>query len=140
MKTLCIRHFVFVTAIASLASLRATNAAGEHDQHPQQQQQHGTLVPAAQATTNSDEAKTWLAKAKAEYPMTKCVVSGDKLEGGDMGPPADYVYKVEGKPDRLVRFCCKDCVDDFNKEPEKYLKAIDEAAAKKKAESGKQSS
>ena len=70
------------------------------------------------------------ADAKAAYPLTTCVVSGDKL-GGDMGAPVDYVYKEKGKPDRLVRFCCKDCIADFEKEPAKYLKKLDEAAAGK---------
>jgi hypothetical protein len=30
-----------------------------------------------------------------------------------------------------VRLCCKGCVKDFNKNPEKFLKMIDEAAAAK---------
>jgi YHS domain-containing protein len=30
-----------------------------------------------------------------------------------------------------VRFCCKGCTDDFEKNPAKFLKLIDEAAAKK---------
>jgi hypothetical protein len=63
------------------------------------------------------------------YPLTTCVVSGDKLEDGEMGPPIDYVYKQEGKPDRLVRLCCKSCIKKFNKDPQKYLKMIDDAAA-----------
>ncbi|MBW8781196.1 MAG: hypothetical protein JF599_04815 [Verrucomicrobia bacterium] len=71
-----------------------------------------------------------LAKAKAAYPLDTCVVSGEKLEPGDMGDPIDYVYKQEGKPDRLVRFCCKMCVAKFKKNPAKYLQTIDEAAAK----------
>ena|SRR5476651_1406716 len=86
-----------------------------------------------------DEAKTEktvaTAEAKAAYPLTVCVVSGDKL-GGDMGLPVDYLYKEKGKPDRLVRFCCKDCIADFAKEPAKYLKKLDEAnAAKAKTDS-----
>lgn len=71
------------------------------------------------------------APAAADYPVDYCVVSGDKLEDGDMGPPINYTYKQDGKPDRLVRFCCKSCVKDFNKEPEKFLKMLDEAAAAK---------
>lgn len=86
----------------------------------------GTLVSAKDAPAD------WLTKAKAAYPANFCVVSEDKL-GGDMGPPVDYVYKAEGKPDRLVRFCCKDCVKDFSKDPEKYLGALDKAAANKAA-------
>lgn len=68
-------------------------------------------------------------QAVADYPVDYCVVSGDKLEDGDMGPPIDYTYMQDGKPDRLVRLCCKGCVKDFNKDPEKFLKMIDDAAA-----------
>ena len=81
------------------------------------------------ATTAPDAA--WLAKAKAEYPLKTCVVSDEEI-GGAMGEGIDYVYKQEGKPDRLVRFCCKDCRKDFDKDPAQYLKKIDEAAAKAK--------
>ncbi len=68
-------------------------------------------------------------KAKAAYPLTTCVVSGDKLT--EMGKPVEYVYKQAGQPDRLVMFCCKDCIKDFESDPAKYLKKIDEAAAAK---------
>ncbi len=81
------------------------------------------------APTAPDAA--WLAKAKADYPLKTCVVSDDEF-GGSMGKAIDYVYQQAGQPDRLVRFCCKDCRKDFNKEPAKYLKLIDEAAAKAK--------
>ena len=74
-----------------------------------------------------------LTKAKAAYPLTTCVVSGEALSDGDMGPPIDYVYKQEGQPDRLVRFCCKMCIGKFKKDPAKYLKQIDDAAAAKPA-------
>lgn len=72
--------------------------------------------------------------AKAAYPLMTCVVSGDKLEPSSMGGPVDYIYKEKGQPDRLVRFCCKDCVKDFEKEPAKYLKKIDDAAVAKAKE------
>ena len=71
-----------------------------------------------------------LANAKAEYPTNICVVSNGKL-AGDMGLPQDYIYREEGKPDRLGRFCCKDCLKDFNEDSAKYLGLIDAAAAKK---------
>ena len=69
---------------------------------------------------------------KAAYPLTTCVVSDEALEGGGMGGPIDYIHKEAGQPDRLVRFCCSDCVKDFKKDPAKYLAKID-AAAKSKA-------
>ena len=73
----------------------------------------------------------WLAKAKAEYPLKTCVVSEEEL-GGGMGDAVDFVYKQEGQSDRLVRFCCEMCLPKFKKDPAKYLKVIDEAAAKAK--------
>lgn len=42
------------------------------------------------------------------------------------------IYRVDGKADRLLVFCCDGCEDDFMKEPAKYLAVLD-AAAKKKA-------
>ncbi|MFA7236365.1 MAG: hypothetical protein WC058_05835 [Phycisphaeraceae bacterium] len=55
------------------------------------------------------------------YPLTTCVVSGEKL-GGDMGEPVNFVYK-----NRLIRFCCASCKKDFLADPGKYLAKIDEA-------------
>jgi YHS domain-containing protein len=48
------------------------------------------------------------------YPLTTCIVSGDKL--GDMGKPVIVDYKGQ-----QVGFCCKSCIDDFEKDPSKYL-------------------
>ena len=63
------------------------------------------------------------------YTLKTCIVSGDKL--GEMGEP--YVYEYKG---REIKFCCKGCLKDFNKEPDKYIKKIEEAEAKaKKAKS-----
>ena len=64
------------------------------------------------------------AKAKP-YPLKTCVVSDEKF-GGDMGDP--YVFTYQG---REVKLCCKGCLDDFNKEPAKYLKKMDAAEKKK---------
>ena len=60
-----------------------------------------------------------------DYPLTTCVVSDEKL--GEMGDP--FVFQHEGTE---VRLCCKKCLDKFNKDPEKYMKKIEEAAAKEK--------
>ena len=68
-------------------------------------------------------------KDKKPYPLTTCIVSGEKL-GGDMGDPYIFIYKDKTKkddPGREVRLCCKSCLKDFNEEPAKYLKKLDEA-------------
>jgi len=53
------------------------------------------------------------------YPLDTCAVAGTKL--GSMGEPV--IYNHQG---REVRFCCKGCIPAFEKDPEKYLKQVDE--------------
>ena len=77
----------------------------------------GAVSLAADAPAKADKAKA--------YPLTTCVVSGEKL--GEMGKPV--IVKHEG---REVQLCCKDCVKDFTKDPAKFLKKLDEAEKAKK--------
>jgi YHS domain-containing protein len=48
--------------------------------------------------------------------QTTCPVSGENLEGGDMGPPVTVSFKGH-----TVKFCCKMCPPKFQKEPANYL-------------------
>ncbi len=48
--------------------------------------------------------------------QTVCPVSGERLEGGDMGDPVSVAYKG-----RTVMFCCPMCPPKFEKDPAKYL-------------------
>jgi len=75
--------------------------------------------------------KAWLSDARAKYPIDTCVVSGERLEDHAESKRLDVIYREPGKPDRLVRLCCKSCITDLEKEPAKFLKLLDEAAAKK---------
>ena len=59
------------------------------------------------------------------YPVETCIVTGEKL-GGSMGEPINYIYH-----NRLIRFCCKGCIDEFNKEPAKFLAKLDKAVIDK---------
>ncbi|MDO8540199.1 MAG: hypothetical protein Q7S40_07110 [Opitutaceae bacterium] len=120
-----IRSFSLALAILGALPLGASAAHDAQGKDPAAANATaGKLVP----VTEKDAA--FVAKAKTEYPTNMCVVSGDKL-GGDMGKPIDYIYRVDGKPDRLITFCCKDCIGDFNKDPGKYLKILNGTAAKK---------
>lgn len=78
-------------------------------------------APVAMASEEHDHGKKE-EKAK-EYTPGTCIVSGDKL--GEMGKP--YVFKHEGQE---IKLCCKDCKKDFDKDPTKYLKKLDEKKAK----------
>ena len=64
--------------------------------------------------------------AKAKPVNTKCPLTDE-----DIDPAVTTSYK--GK---TVAFCCKDCVKDFNKDPEKYMKKI-AADNKKQADDAK---
>lgn len=57
--------------------------------------------------------------------LTTCPVSGEKLD--EMGKP--YVFTYQGQE---VKLCCSGCKKDFDKDPAKYLKKIQDAAAAKK--------
>lgn len=67
--------------------------------------------------------------ARANYPLKTCLVSNESL--GSMGEASGYIHRAAGKPDRVVFFCCEGCSDDFKADPAKFLKKLDEAAAKK---------
>jgi hypothetical protein len=73
----------------------------------------------------TDKDAAWLAQARKAYPLKTCVISKEDL--GTMGEPTDLIYRAEGSPDRLVRFCCESCIKDFKKDPAAALKRIDDA-------------
>jgi YHS domain-containing protein len=64
-----------------------------------------------------------VAQAADTYPLTTCVVSGEKLD--DMGKPVVINYKGTE-----VRFCCNSCIKKFNADPEKYLAKLKAASDK----------
>lgn len=58
--------------------------------------------------------------AKA-YPLTTCIVTGEKL--GSMGPEVPKVYVGQE-----VKFCCKGCIKKFEKDIAGNVKKITAAA------------
>lgn len=96
-----------------------------------------TLIALVSLSAYADvtpEQKKLIEEQKKAYPIDFCVISGDKLDGGGMGATIEYLYTQtkDGKETvRLVRFCCSGCVKTFKKNPDKYLKILDDAAAKK---------
>jgi len=70
-----------------------------------------TVLALAALTIGAVNAADKKTDKKAEL----CPVSGEKL--GGMGKP--YVFTHEGKE---VKLCCKACLKDFKKDPDKYLK------------------
>ena len=80
------------------------------------------LALCALALAGCSSLPSWLGGSEKAKPYTlkTCPVSGEKL-GGDMGDP--YVFTYQG---REIKLCCKDCKKDFDKNPKKYIKKIEE--------------
>ena len=129
MKT--IRYSIGLFASALALSIVTNGLA--HETHKKDKETAGVQASSEKkgkliAIKEKDAA--WAAKARKEYPVDVCVTSGDKL--GSMGKSPEYIYRVDGKPDRLLIFCCDGCEEDFMKDTAKYLAVLD-AAAKNKA-------
>ena len=86
----------------------------------------GTLSVRADEISKAAQTEQKDAKAKP-YPLKKCIVSGEKL--GEMGKPVTLTYKGQE-----MKFCCKDCVKDFKKDPEKFIKKLADEEKKTKKE------
>lgn len=85
----------------------------------------GQLIP----VTAKDAS--WAAEARKQYPSNQCLVSDEPL--GSMGEPDDFIYRVAGQPDRLVRFCCGGCGEDFLADPAAHLAKLDQSKKDGKA-------
>jgi hypothetical protein len=115
----------FTLAIVSAEMGAAAEAANQPGAKAAEPAPHGELV----AITEKDAA--WVKQAKADYPLTDCVVSGEKL-GSAPDEMFDFIYREKGKPDCLVSFCCEGCSKDFLFEPSRFIKKLDDASAAKK--------
>jgi YHS domain-containing protein len=82
----------------------------------------GALPSFADIQTNSVSSTP--PKPKPDLLKT-CPVSGDKL--GEMGQPYVFIYKGQ-----QVKLCCPSCKEDFDKNPDKYMKIIRTADKPKK--------
>ncbi|MHC4447481.1 MAG: hypothetical protein ACYSXF_06845, partial [Planctomycetota bacterium] len=60
------------------------------------------------------------------YPLDVCLLSGEALVEGGEDVGVSHIYG-----NRLVRFCCKMCAREFEKDPVDHLKKLDEAIIKK---------
>lgn len=97
-------------------TLGVWGCGGEESSRGQDGQAH-TASPSA--TTRPSTYSS--GKQADDYPLTTCVVSGDRLDAMGEG----FVIEHEG---REVRFCCEMCVSGFKENSSKYLAILDRAA------------
>ena len=82
------------------------------------------------AVSLSVQAEDKKADPVKPYTLPTCIITGEKL--GEMG--SAYVFTNSG---REIKLCCKACFKEFNKDPKKYIKKIEEAEAEAKAKAEK---
>lgn len=88
------------------------------------------LATQAEADTFKKDPAPYMAKITEAYktarpcPLTVCPVMGDPLDADA------YVFVYEG---REFKFCCDSCMDDFEKDPAKYVLMWDDAEKAKAA-------
>ena len=70
-----------------------------------------------------DKAKDTKAKP---YPLKTCVVTDEEIGKDPDMKPHTFIHKGQE-----VKLCCSGCKKDFDKEPAKYLKKIEDAQKKK---------
>jgi len=98
---------------------------------PGTQADHGTEATSADHSTmdhgmmaqDATEAAAASADGAKPYPLAICLVSGEKL--GEMGEPQRLVYQGQE-----MKFCCEDCVKDFQADPDQYISNLTTALAK----------
>lgn len=61
--------------------------------------------------------------AATDVGNTICPVTGEKIDA-----KTKVTYEYQGK---IYNFCCPMCTDKFKKDPDKYIKKIEEGKAKK---------
>lgn len=118
--------FAVLAALSLSSPLIAQHHEGHHAGHGEKFEASGKLVKVKEVDA------AWLAEARKNYPLEVCVTSDEKLDS--MGDASEFVYRAKSQPDRLVKFCCDGCEEDFMKEPAKYLSRLDEAAKAKQSE------
>jgi hypothetical protein len=90
------------------------------------------VFAAVPAMVRADDTNGVASTKPKPYPLSTCIVSGEKL-GEDMGEPVVFVYRDKEKGiDQEVKFCCSSCKPKFLKDPDKYLKIVRAAEAKAK--------
>jgi hypothetical protein len=123
------------TLLASAALLVGTPLFAQHGHGGHHGAKKETSATSGKLVPVTEKEAAWADKARQDYPLDVCLTSDEKL--GSMGKPPEFIYRVDGKPDRLVIFCCSGCEDDFLEDPSKYLAKLDATKSGKGKMGGK---
>lgn len=100
--------FIFGISKLSFAMMCGDHSGTQQLAQAHSEHEHGT----AEAT------KDTATKEVVNVGNKICSVSGEKID-----EKTKVTYEYEGK---IYNFCCASCVDDFKKDPKKYIKKMEE--------------
>ena len=119
---------LIVLSLAAVLALAYDHSVLAHEGH-EHKMADGTMMddddrPQGQMDSASTQA--------IEVGNKICPVTGDKIPAsGEEGAMGDEPVKYEHNG-KIYNLCCKMCVKDFKKNPEKYSKIADDEAAQEK--------
>lgn len=90
-------------------------------QHEHEGHQHGILEE-EQVEVAGEQEGMREEEGPIEVGNKICPVSGEEIGEGE-----EYKFEYEGK---IYNFCCKMCVKDFKKDPQKYIEKLKEIEEK----------
>lgn len=112
--------------VSGMSKLSFAMMCGGHSQHQQTAQ-----AESGELKHGEHEATTETTKQAVNAGNKICPVSGEKIGEGMEA----VTYEYEGK---TYNFCCAMCIDEFKKDPQKYIKKVEEElqAESKEKEAG----
>jgi len=110
------KKLFFVTVLAAVMVPLVSVYAQQRDMH------HENM----QMPTAMDEQKQEGASPDTQNPSLKAINAGNKIcpvSGEKINEKTKATYEYNGK---IYNFCCPMCIDEFKKDPEKYIEKVKE--------------
>jgi len=102
---------IFVMSNVSFAMTCGSHSKQQHTAQAESNEHRNTQVDA-------DDVTPIIAKEAVSVGNKICPVSGEEID-----PKMKATYEYEGK---IYNFCCTSCIEEFKKDPQKYIEKINE--------------
>jgi len=100
--------FIFVMSNLSFAMICGGHSGSQQLAQAHSEHEHGT----------TEATKDTVTKESVNAGNKVCPVSGERID-----EKTKAAYEYEGK---IYNFCCAECIDEFKKDPEKYIKKAEQ--------------
>ncbi|MEK6727849.1 MAG: YHS domain-containing protein [Candidatus Omnitrophota bacterium] len=106
---------IFIFGMNKLSFAMMCDSEGEHSSQKHLAQAHTEHEQGATKATKDKDTET---KESVNVGNKICPVSGEKID-----EKTKATYEYQGK---IYNFCCPACIESFKKDPEKYIKKVEE--------------